>query len=72
MDLNDVFAHRHLLEVACEECRTRTPLDPTLFASRHGLNTRLKDIEQSLVCPSCGSADIELLSQAPHSPRVDA
>ncbi|MBI1361601.1 MAG: hypothetical protein GC155_15090 [Alphaproteobacteria bacterium] len=64
MKLADVIDLNRVLEVVCDECCQRTPLDPTFFVTRRGLAARIEDIGSTLVCPCCGSHDIELRSTA--------
>jgi len=60
LKLLEVIGLNRLLEVTCAECRARTPLDPSLFVSRRGLETSLDELERHLVCPCCGSAEIKI------------
>jgi len=65
MKLREVIGLNRLLEVACAECRARTPLDPNFFVSRRGLETSLDELRPHLVCPCCGSAEIGIAAVRP-------
>lgn len=67
MKLREVIDRAEVLEVRCNDCRARTPLDPAFFAARRGAEIELGVLRHRLVCPGCGSSDFELRSsrQAP-------
>jgi hypothetical protein len=70
MTLRDLVVRGQLVELCCAECRTRTPLDPAFFLARRG-DIELGSLGDTLVCPACGSADIDLRSLVPHEGRSD-
>lgn len=65
MKLGDVLDHDQLLLVACQDCNAKTPLDPAYFALRLGVNAPVSDLRHEVLCPVCGSAEIEI---GVHSP----
>lgn len=62
MKLLEVIERDELLEVRCNDCHARTPLDPAFFAARRGPDIELGVLRGRLVCPGCGSTDFELRS----------
>ena len=69
MKLREVIDLNRLLEVSCGDCHARTPLDPTFFAKRRGFDATLGELRQQLVCPGCGSAEIEIAAVWPSRVR---
>ena len=57
------LAGKRLIELDCDECSSRTPLDPSFFLARRSANTTIDDLQSDLVCPACGSSEIWLSVQ---------
>jgi hypothetical protein len=71
MTLRDLVVKSRLIELCCAECRSKTPLDPAFFLARRG-DIELRSLGDKLVCPACGSADIDLKSIGPDEERLKA
>jgi hypothetical protein len=69
MKLRVLVAQYRLIEVRCDECCAKTPLDPTFFLARRG-DIELERLREHLFCAACGSADITLTSVAPAESKV--
>jgi Zn finger protein HypA/HybF involved in hydrogenase expression len=65
MRLRDVLDRHQLLLVNCNDCDASTPLDPVRFALELGTQAELESLAHGMVCPVCGSADIELDVHSP-------
>jgi hypothetical protein len=61
MKLSELISQSRLIEVRCEKCRAKTPLDPAFFLARRG-DIDLGKLSRRLHCAQCGAAEIELAS----------
>jgi Zn finger protein HypA/HybF involved in hydrogenase expression len=58
-----ILKHRALL-LDCRHCKQRTNLRAQFFAQRFSLSIDLKEIAKTLVCPGCGSNEVDLVASA--------
>jgi hypothetical protein len=64
MRLSQLIVGGRLIEVFCQECGAKTPLDPFFFIARRG-DIELGKLGECIYCAQCGSADIEIGSIKP-------
>lgn len=64
MKLSDLIGRSRLIEVCCQDCRAKTPLDPAFFFNRRG-DIDLKDLRKRMYCAQCGSQDIAVAHCSP-------
>jgi hypothetical protein len=68
--LSDFVRRSQLLEIRCDDCHAKTPIDPSFFLARRG-DIAVAELRSRLVSAGCGSGDIELAAFAP-AKMVDA
>lgn len=61
------LAGKRLIELDCDECGSRTALDPSFFLARRNTKTTIDELQSDLVCPGCGSSEIWLSVQSAKS-----
>jgi len=72
MTFGDLLNNDQLILVVCEDCSTRTPVDPAPHALHVGLGAELAQLAPEVRCPVCGSADIALRAHSPVKHRAES
>lgn len=70
MKFRDLLNNDQLILVACQDCGGKTPVDPALPALERGLDADIGDLQSTLNCPICGSAEVELRTHSPVPPAI--
>ena len=65
MKFRDLLNNDQLILVACQDCGSKTPVDPALPALEHGVDADIDRLRPELHCPVCGSSDVELRAHSP-------
>jgi len=64
VQLSELIAQGRLIEVRCQDCRAKTPLDPAFFLVRRG-DIDLGQLGKRIHCAQCGSSDIDVSAVRP-------
>lgn len=69
MKFRDLLDNDQLILVACNDCNSKTPIDPAPPALELGVDADVREMKHAHTCPVCGSADIALRAFSPVAKR---